>query len=706
MTTLYVDTIAFQLMPPFVFDKLIEREKGLHDQVERVSRLSDMLGLTKNPPAGTLLTTVDRRALWAAVAPEVTVAPWNGVPLPSMPLEAAVLIWLGVPADKAREVARRWDNPGRSKWAPLIEQAKDVLEHTSPTTFDPPPAIEIVAGKWSWADDLDDRHGITADMVALDIETTGLSPFEDTLVGVSLANADGAVYIPCPQGQVPPKLRQFLEYDEMAWMGHNAKFDYKFLRAKGIGICPPIHDTQLMAYVLGIEAPRGLKPLAERLLGVSTIHFEDVAQGQSFDRVPIQKAAEYACQDVLLTWALFWEMFLQTERWGKEAEVWDLYQLIELPLIPILAEMELRGAAVDLARVEEMAAQVVVERDMLSETMYTLAGQEFDPQKPEDLRWLLFEKLGLEPIKKTKTGYSVDHETLMRYQDNALVSLILEWRSREKLLGTYLRPLLRDRPTRVHGQFNQMVTDTGRLSSSQPNLQNQGPAVRKVYVAPPGGFLIAADYSQQELRLLAHLSEDPAMLYAFQNGVDIHQQTASLLNIPRKVAKTVNFGIPYGAGPRTIARQAGCSMTEAKQILEQHKQKYPVLWQWLDHAVHVARENGYAETIWGRRRYLPHINGFGELRASAEREAVNMPIQGSAADVTKLAMAKVDEIGLVGLRLILQIHDELVFELDDAEMVEVAEAAIVKAMEDADGGILKVRLTADIHHGTNWSQLK
>ena len=663
-----------------------------------------------NPRPGRLLTTVRNRALWTSCAPQIEVVPWNGVPLPPAPEGVVALIWVGVPADKARGVFReRWDNPGKSKWATHIDRAKDVLLHGVTLDLDlgeDPAAL----GEYSWSEDLPLGYlrALAGDVVvAIDIETTGLEPEHDSLVGVSLSMDEGeAVYIPCPRGVSPPILSSFLVSHNLTWVGHNAKFDWKFLAAKGIVMPPPAHDTQLIAYVMGVPSPRGLKPLAERLLGLATTHFEDVAQGQSFDKVDLDKATAYACQDADITLRLL-NHFMGTFSTDEYDALWKLYDKIEVPLIPVLGTMELTGACVDCDAAEVLLERYKKEVALLEDAMWALAGQQFNPDSPKDLDWLLFKKLGLPPLKETKTGFSTDSDTLKHYaEDEPLVSLILEWRARTKLISTYLGPLVSRRPDRVHGQFNQMVTATGRLSSSNPNLQNQGPLVRQVYVAPPGKLLIAADYSQQELRLLAHMSQDPRMLSAFQNGVDIHQQTATLLSIPRRIAKNVNFGIPYGAGAPTLARQAGCSIQEANDLLTRHKAEYPVLWNWIDWTKQRAHERGYAETIWGRRRYLPDLLSVGEQRARAERQSVNVPIQGSAGDVIKIAMARLSRVLGTTCRMLLQIHDELVFELDRPELVGYVEAVIKDVMEHADDGLLTVPLIVDIHHGSTWAQLK
>lgn len=396
----------------------------------------------------------------------------------------------------------------------------------------------------------------------------------------------------------------------------------------------------------------------------------------------------------------------------------SLYTDIEVPLIPILRRMTRHGALVNKELVRQMQAEVTEQRAVLFDTICAVAGQPFNPASNAETATILFEKLGLEPRQFNKSGPVVD-QYVLEDLDHPLAALIMEWRNRNKLLGTYIEPLLAG-GERVHGTFNQFITRTGRLSSSGPNLQNPDQRIRAAYEAPVGGVLLCGDYSQQELRVLAHYSREPEWLRWFQEGIDPHKGTAStiygvslveVIKPQRDTAKLVNFGIAYGSGPKTLGKSLPGGVRQGAQLIESHKATFPILWGWIDHWKDVCRERGYSDTLWGRRRWLPELNSeLPEERWKAERNAVNMPIQGSSADITKLAMVRVqyelDSGRWPGVTMILQVHDELVFECADPDVALRFKPVLEDIMEGVGVGVLDVPLKVDAHIGKTWAEAK
>jgi len=675
---LYLDAEATHRWDPKVKYELIEALKAKH----RPNGISNVrpheLPKISTADPGVLFTTVARRQLWSGLPTNVKIEVWNGRPSSPNSIPEWALILHGVPGTRARELVRsgKVAPTTKGKYADNINNAVGYL---SSMDLIPAPAVEIInapIGKYYelW----EDVSGVHMDLfshkvspIAFDLETTGLDPRADDIIGCSVAWDTGqAAYIPAVDGVLPPNLQSLLANPTIEKVAHNAKFDVQFLLTKGVPVNNVCHDTQILAYVLS-KPSLGLKALGRTILDEEVIEFSDIVEpGQTFADVPLETATIYGCQDSDLTLRL-WRVLVGELNENPQLRV--LYEEIEMPLVEILIGMEMTGAPVNLKAARKLKEQIATEQELIESAMWGIAGQEFDPNKPNDLRYILFDKLGMSPVRETKSGFSTDKFTLNRLkEEHPLVNLILEWRARNKLSNTYVDPLIffyreEEEEVRVHGQFNQTVTSTGRLSSSRPNLQNQHPLVRQVYEAPEGKLLLAADYSQQELRILAHISGDKNMTSAFMNNEDPHQQTADLLNIPRKLAKNVNFGIPYGAGPAAIARQGKCSESEARGILEAHKKAYPQIWGWIQHTKDEARRLGYVTTLAGRRRYLQKINSrLPEEIAAAEREAVNMPIQGTAADITKMAMNRVAGIDAPDdCRLIMQVHDELVFEITD-----------------------------------------
>jgi DNA polymerase-1 len=668
--------------------------------------------------AAELFTTLGHRDFWAALPSNIRVNVWNARNLQPVGLaEWALMVAPGGPCfdrTRARHAVKKGHfraDPPRGKYQEAIAAAYSWLQDLRPEA---PEITEIradVTKNYTLVDDLDESLFVQllteGKVISFDIETTGLNPRKDSVVGISFSwEPFSGVYI---RGEkLPPIARAVLSSPGIPKIAHNGKFDYKFLASKGVVVNNLAHDTQIMAYLLQLQRLK-LKDLGTDELDEFTVHFDEIVpEGGTFLDVPEEMAVWYACQDADLTLRLYHHLL---NKLAHEGRLLNVYSDIEIPLIPILAHMELAGAPVSPEAAKKLADATRAEVEVLEKSMWELAGQEFDPNSAQDLGFILYQKLGLQPRKENKTGYSTDKFVLDALKDeHALVSLILEWRKRSKLLSTYLDPIVNAGGPRVHGDFNQTVTATGRLSSSRPNLQNQDPVSRTVYMVEQPRILLAADYSQQELRILTHLSQDPHWLAMFRNGIDPHQVTAEKLGIPRKLAKNVNFGIPYGAGAGAIARQGKCSIGEAQEMLDAHKRAYPVLWEYLASLRELAHENGFAETIWGRRRYLPKIySRLPDDVASAEREAVNMPIQGSAADITKLAMVRLatDLAPWAGIcRLILQVHDELVFEIEEEEALEALIPIIEKGMQEADGGVMTVPLLVEAKHGRKWSDLK
>ena len=716
MRTLYIDD-QFHIVGE-AWDILIARELASYkpEAIVHITRDEEVLWLLEHGDPGKLLTTLAGREYYAVLPTQIEVEPWNARPVNRIGVPEWALINLGVERTKAHGLIKdgRWDNPGRGKYASVIEQAKEYLQELESTA----PVTQVLETNkqlplfYSREDDLSvdqlivwAEHGTP---VAFDIETTGLNPHTDDLVGISFSDTPGhAVYIDLQQG-IPCILRAVLAHPAIPKVTHNGKFDYKFLTAKGVHVENLAHDTKVLAYLLQLPNTE-LKALGENELDYHVTHFNDIVpEGTTFDLVAEDTQTKYGCQDSDLTLRLYERL---TARVRAEGRLWNIYEDIEMPLLPILAHMELAGAEVDVEEAQRMMDDLEQEVESLETAMWVLAGQEFDPNSAKDLQFLLYEKLGLQPIKETKSGLSTDKFTLEKLRDeHSLISLILEWRARTKLISTYLRPIIDAGSSRVHGSFNQCVTVTGRLSASRPNLQNQSPRARSIYRVPEGKLMVAADYSQQELRLLAHCSQDPKMLSAFRNGEDVHQQTSDLLGIPRKLAKNVNFGLAYGAGADAIARQAKCSKSEAQAVLDAHRSQYTQLWQWIEDTKTLAHQTGYAESIWGRRRYVTKIfSPWPEDIAAAEREAVNMVIQGSAADITKIAMNRVTRAlePWTGIcRLILQVHDELVFELEEEDALEAVVPIIEQTMVGVDDGLLTVPMQVDAKWGHRWSELK
>jgi DNA polymerase-1 len=587
-----------------------------------------------------------------------------------------------------------------------------------------------------------------AALVAVDTETTSLDPMRADLVGLSLAIAPGrSWYLPfahvAPDGELagaaprnlPPlaspalaPLREVLADPRVRKAGHNIKYDWLVLRRAGTELAGVTYDSMVASFVLDPgRRSHAIDELArDRLSLVLRTRGELVGRGRSerpFATVPVADAARYGAADS--------EMVLRLEAAFRpeleDHELLPLLETIELPLIGVLADMEWRGVRIDLERLGEIARAFARELAELEQSIYRAAGTEFNINSTPQLRHVLFEKIQLPVQKKTKTGPSTDYEVLEQLAGlgHEVPRLLIEYRELSKLKSTYVDALpgfINPRTGRIHTSFNQAGAATGRLSSSDPNLQNipvrtrRGEAIRRAFVAPPGSLLLTADYSQIELRLLAHLSGDAAFVQAFEQGGDIHRQTAAIIfGVPqeqvtpemRARAKTINFGTIYGQGPFALSRQLGISQEDARAFIQAYFTRFAGVRAWLDRTVAEARQRGYVETLFGRRRYIPELTDRNyNIRAFGERTATNSPLQGSAADLIKLAMIGIagalKERGLAS-RMILQVHDELVLEVPTGE--EAAARELVKRhMEQA--ASLRVPLVVTTGIGTNWLDAK
>lgn len=571
-----------------------------------------------------------------------------------------------------------------------------------------------------------------APVVSIDTETTDRDAMKARLVGiaVSVAPQEG-FYIPVGHSAGPnldlqetlDRLRPVLEDASIPKVGQNLKYDVTVFRRHGVGLAGVAFDAMVASYLIDPDRPHGLDALSLAHLNHPMIPISDlIGKGKgeiSFAEVPVEKACVYSAEDADV--ALRLKAVLTPK--VAEAGATDLLRDVEMPLIGVLADMELAGVAVDVPFLREMSRQFERDLERLKEEIHRIAGEEFNINSTQQLGHILFGKLGLPTKRKTKTGYSTDVNVLEELAvDHELPRRILEHRQLAKLKSTYadaLPGLIHPETGRIHTSFNQTVTATGRLSSSNPNLQNipirteMGREVRKAFV--PGGagsVLLSADYSQIELRILAHLSQDGALIEAFQSGEDIHVRTASLMfNLMpafvqeemRRRAKTINYGVVYGMGAFGLAGRLGIPRREAQAFIERYFATYSGVKAYLDGVVREAAARGYVTTMLGRRRFLPELASTNaNTRALGERTATNSPIQGSAADMIKVAMVRVHralkDAGLKA-RMILQVHDELVFEVPREEVERVKEI-VAQEMQGALPMSVPVQVEVDV--GENW----
>jgi len=572
-------------------------------------------------------------------------------------------------------------------------------------------------------------------LLAIDSETSSLNHEADILgLSFSWATKNG-YFLNLKNTELKkialPLLKPILENKGIGKIGHNIKYDYKVLKRLDINMEGIVFDTMLATYLINPDSGLRLEELAFSYLGYKKLKLLDLLdeipkkkKEIAVDLIPLDRLSWYACEDADITFRLYHKI-LPLSQTNKN---YELLQRIEIPLIPVLADMEMNGILLDVPFLKKMEIKFAAEIKKISQKIYKLAGREFNISSPLQLKSILFEDLKISPlgIKKTKTGLSTAAQELDKmYDAHPIIPLIIEYRELTKLQSTYIStlPEIADKKThRVHTSFNQTIAATGRLSSTDPNLQNipirteLGRQIRKAFITPKGYTLIAADYSQIELRLAAAISKDPIMMASFKNGEDIHARTAAEIHkIPlqevtkeiRRTAKEVNFGVLYGLGSLGLAQRTGLNRTEAKEFIEQYFTIYKKIKDYIEDTKDFAYKYGYAQTLFGRRRYLPDIHSsMPMMRAAAERMAINMPLQGTAADLMKLAMIAIHkELSKVSpdSKLMLQVHDEIVLEVPEADKNKVAKF-VKKTMEDIFS--LSVPLVVDLEEGKNWGDLE
>lgn len=577
-----------------------------------------------------------------------------------------------------------------------------------------------------------------AKLFSVDTETTGLDPFTAELVGVSMAIEDEAVYIPLAHNylgaprqlnltHVLQALKPVLEDASYQKVSHNLKFDWAILHKYGVNISNTSFDTMMESYVYNSTAGRhDMDSLAARYLQHQTVTFEEIAgkgaKQLTFNQIDLAQAAPYAAEDAEVTLKLHHYLWAQLT---QDASLMRVFTEIEMPMIMVLARMEQHGVLVDAELLKQQSKELTQSIQELETTIYAMAGEEFNIGSPKQLQEILFNKLKLPISSKTPTGQPSTAESVLQELalEYPLPAQILHYRSLTKLKSTYTDRLpaqINGVTGRIHTSYHQAVTATGRLSSTEPNLQNipirsaEGRRIRQAFIAPAGYKIVAADYSQIELRIMAHLSNDPGLCTAFAQGLDIHRATAAeVLNIPldavtdlqRRNAKAINFGLIYGMSAFGLAKQIGTDRETAQEYMNHYFQRYPAVKTYMENTRKQAAQQGYVSTLFGRRLYLPEINSKNHLRKMAsERAAINAPMQGTAADIIKLAMIQVDawlqqhaDMG----HMIMQVHDELVFEVKE-NYIEEFIPKVQEIMTQA--ASLRVPLLVGIGIGNNWDE--
>jgi len=620
----------------------------------------------------------------------------------------------------------------------LLSRLSELGGEPSPTqvTAEPPKGNYHTISTSSGLDELLNRLSSVRSF-AFDTETTGLNPMTAQLVGISLSPAPGeAYYIPVghvgwgqveqlPFQQVINRLRPLLEDANLAKTAQNGKFDMMVLAECGVAVKNLAFDTMIAAHLLN-DKSIGLKALAFSKLNIEMTPINELigsgAKQLSMSQVEISKAADYACADADITGQL--AALFDTEL--HQQGLWSLFSEVEMPLVPVLLHMERSGIALDTALLRDMSHQIGEQIIKLETEIFSHAGHQFNINSPQQLGTVLFEELKLPPGRKTKSGYSTEASVLEELSpDYPIAGLIIEQRQLTKLKSTYidaLPSLVNPKTSRVHTSFNQTRTATGRLSSSEPNLQNipirgeVGKQIRNAFIVPGGSYLVDADYSQIDLRALAHLSQDRNLLNAFQKDEDIHTATAAqIMGVEasqvtpdmRRLAKTVNFGVIYGMSEYGLEQATELSREEAAQFITAYFEKYSGVKQYLEATKEQARKTGSVQTILGRRRFIPEINSSNrQIREAAERMAINMPVQGTSADIIKVAMVRLYremEKRQLKSKMLLQVHDELIFEVPGAEvktMCQLVPEIMSTALE------LSVPLKVDINTGRNWGEMK
>jgi DNA polymerase-1 len=680
---------------------------------------ADSASLAKRPP-----DTAALRELYARLELRTLLRQLEGGAEPGAPASDAASA-ATTPATGAID-APPGPGPGAGPGATLVEGAHDPIARRYETVSTP----ERLA---AWIDTLR-----AAPLVCFDTETTSLDYMAARIVGVSFAVVPGeAAYVPLAHDypgapdQLPLEatlaaLKPLLEDAQLPKVGANLKYDAHVLANHGIALAGMRYDTMLESYVLDSTQRHDMDSMAARHLGLKTVKFEEIAgkgvKQLTFNQVSVDIAANYSAEDADIT------LRLHQSQWPRlEAlpALRALYEQVEQPLVPVLLRMERTGVLVDRAMLQRQSGELGLRLEEIAAEAKREAGQDFNLDSPKQLQAILFEKLQLPVLRKTPTGQPSTAEDVLEEMapDYALPRLILEYRGLAKLRSTYTEKLplqVDDATGRVHTSYNQTVAATGRLSSTDPNLQNipvrspEGRRIRQAFIAPPGSVLLAADYSQIELRIMAHLSGDEGLLRAFAEDRDVHQATASeVFGVPldgvsgdmRRSAKAINFGLIYGMSAFGLAKQLGIERGAAAKYVETYFARYPGVRRYMEETRARARQDGYVETVSGRRLHLPEINSRNRaLQQYAERSAINAPMQGTAADIIKRAMLAVDAwCARPGspARLIMQVHDELVLEVEAARLDETA-ATVRQLMAAA--AELKVPLKVDVGHGLNWDE--
>ena len=572
--------------------------------------------------------------------------------------------------------------------------------------------------------------------ISVDTETNSLNPIEAEIVGISVSIKEReGWYIPIYSNNLFDDnisngsvfldlLKPVLEDKSIKKIGQNIKFDMLTLRNAGIEMNGIYFDTMVAAYLVDPEGRHNLDDLAEKYLDYKTIHYEElVGKGRnalSIADIPVEKVAEYAIEDADIAFRLYKLLKAKLGEEGMDSLFYD----VEMPLVSVLALMEWNGVKINTARFKALDIENRNLLENVENKIYKLAGQKFNINSTRELSAILFDKLGLKTVRKTKTGFSTDIKVLEALKgSHVIIEHLISYRTFSKLKNTYIEKLpkiISGKTGRIHTSYNQTITATGRLSSSNPNLQNIpvrdefGKKIRSAFIPEKGHLLISADYSQIELRLAAHFSEDENMISAFQNGIDIHNMTASsVFNVPidsvtadmRRQAKIINFATIYGVSPFGLSQQADIDVHQAADFIKKYFETYPGFRNYIDRTISFARENGYVKTLLGRKRYISELDSSVSFRREgAERIAINTPIQGTAADMIKIAMVNIQKYldeNSMRSKMILQVHDELVFETPENEKEKVIDV-IRSGMENAI--ILKVPATVDISSGYNWDE--
>ncbi len=574
---------------------------------------------------------------------------------------------------------------------------------------------------------------------AVDTETTSIDYMRAELVGISLCVESGrACYIPVAhayegapsqldKAEVLAALKPLLEDPAVAKIGQNIKYDAHIFCGEGIRLRGMAHDTMLESYVLNSTASRhNMDALAQHYLGYETVHYEDIAgkgaRQKTFDQVEIEPAADYAAEDADVTMRLHEAL---RSRLAECESLERVYREIEMPLVDVLLEVEQNGVLIDEQLLQQQSREVDKQMQGIEQAIYAEAGQVFNLSSPKQIQEILFEKLELPVLRKTPKGQPSTAEDVLEElaRDYEIPSLILEHRGLHKLLSTYIDKLPQEispRTGRVHTSYQQAVASTGRLSSTSPNLQNipirtaEGRRIREAFIAPPGYRILALDYSQIELRIMAHLSADDNLLRAFDQGLDVHRATAAevfgsgldtVTDDQRRAAKAINFGLIYGMSAFGLGRQLNIGRNEAQQYVDTYFERYPGVRRYMEETKQRARDQGFVETVFGRRLHLPDIHARNaNVRQYAERTAINAPMQGTAADIIKRAMIRVQgwlDGNRPDCRMIMQVHDELVFEVAEGEVEECQDGIAALMTGAAD---LSVRLEVDAGVGANWNE--